>query len=1325
MTATHQPASRGLEGSRERDASTATRSRSRAAPAKAGPDGEPGRTPAGAGHRADGGSERPGPASILSRLPPVSRPDDPLEREAEAVADRIVAGRPAGPIDSTAAGRPDDQPPTARLEDDEEERPREQVAGSATGRPVVQRLAESPGRTTNVTSIVHSPGPGSAIPPTVRSRLEPGLGVDLGGVRVHTGARAAEAATAINARAFTFGRDIFLNRGESPNDLSVMAHEATHTVQQGGAEAGRASALRLPGTAIGPDRQTEEELQALPGWLTDKIAEYARYVPGYTLFTVLIEYNPITGRTVPRTARNFVQGLLELVPFGPLIYDKLDELGVIESAMSFIERQLTTFDISLARVERLINEAWDRMDFIRWDPFDYNLGVLRDVFGPLWEDVKGFAASVVDEVVALIRSAAAEFADGLLGDNRAWALIKKVLHYDPIRGERVEATTVEILEDFLLLIGRETELEQMREKGTLQETADWIDTQIATFLDLLAAFGSLISAAWDAIQPANLPNLFANLETLTTRLGELLVRVWDFASTVALKVLELVKDALLGLLSDFVHYVPGFHLVTVLLGRNPFTGEEVPRTAENVIKGFISLLPGGIVVYEKLAETGVVAEAGAAIDGAVNELGISWSMITGLFRGIWDSLSIGDLVDPVGAFTRIRDQFGEPISRLFRFIGVVVREVIGLILALMNFPTELVMRILANAMEAIDNIMADPIGFLLNMLRAVKAGFLNFLDNIFEHLLNGLLDWLFRGLRDAGIEPPTELTLESALDLTLQILDLSVERLWAKLAERFGQERVDQIRGGIDRLVGIWEFVRDVQQRGLSAIWEYIESQLSNLWDVIIEQARNWIMTQIVSKVTAKLLTMLDPTGIMAVVNSFIAFFNAVQSVVEYIRDILEIIDRYVATMAAIARGDIEPGAAELEGGLAAAIPVAIGFLANQVGLGDIGAKVAEIVGGLRDLVDRALDWLLDQAERALTAVLNALGFGADDEDGADGPESELGDVRDLVRAELAQELTTEHSEDELDEILAAKLAQHRDAGLTALYLQPREDGGFTVVAEASPPENLLELIPRVGGRPSVRTLVRIRLAGEEPAFEGTESVEVEFAPSTAEWQAWVREHHGTTSDPAEFRRWQREAIAALTQTRTVEIPAGSGVDPAVEAMRARARTLGDGTRVPGGDYRLVGRFDETNRSRHVGAIMDRGESNIIDAQFWSTGSLLHGERNNNATHAEVQFMSWYRGLPGATRARVVEIQLQNDDYSPCWTCSRQLVAFLREAQAAADQPIDAFITWGEAYLRTSQFERSGGETLPSSLAGLRSGRWTATGPYPDMSDVDPRFATR
>src|SRR3712207_2790528 len=99
------------------------------------------------------------------------------------------------------------------------------------------------------------------------------------------------------------------------------------------------------------------------------------------------------------------------------------------------------------------------------------------------------------------------------------------------------------------------------------------------------------------------------------------------------------------------------------------------------------------------------------------------------------------------------------------------------------------------------------------------------------------------------------------------------------------------IRGAIDHLTGAWAFIKDVQERGLAAIWEYVTDKLGQLWDTLLTMAKDWIVTTIVEKVTAKLLSMLDPTGIMAVVNSMVAFFNAVQSAIEYLREILEIVD--------------------------------------------------------------------------------------------------------------------------------------------------------------------------------------------------------------------------------------------------------------------------------------------------------------------------------------------------------------------------------------------------------------------------------------------------
>ena len=81
---------------------------------------------------------------------------------------------------------------------------------------------------------IAAPGPGQPVAPGTRSTLESRMGVDLGGVRVHDDSAAHDAAGSIDARAFTHGDDIWLARGESQDDLPLMAHEATHVAQQRG-----------------------------------------------------------------------------------------------------------------------------------------------------------------------------------------------------------------------------------------------------------------------------------------------------------------------------------------------------------------------------------------------------------------------------------------------------------------------------------------------------------------------------------------------------------------------------------------------------------------------------------------------------------------------------------------------------------------------------------------------------------------------------------------------------------------------------------------------------------------------------------------------------------------------------------------------------------------------------------------------------------------------------------------------------------------------------------------------------------------------------------
>ncbi len=70
-----------------------------------------------------------------------------------------------------------------------------------------------------------------------RQSMDQAFGADFSSVRIHTDSQAAELSQGIQAKAFTHGPDIFFNRGAynpgSSEGQWLLAHELTHVVQQG------------------------------------------------------------------------------------------------------------------------------------------------------------------------------------------------------------------------------------------------------------------------------------------------------------------------------------------------------------------------------------------------------------------------------------------------------------------------------------------------------------------------------------------------------------------------------------------------------------------------------------------------------------------------------------------------------------------------------------------------------------------------------------------------------------------------------------------------------------------------------------------------------------------------------------------------------------------------------------------------------------------------------------------------------------------------------------------------------------------------------------
>jgi hypothetical protein len=81
-----------------------------------------------------------------------------------------------------------------------------------------------------------SAGGGAPLDANVQRQLEGGLGADLSRVRVHTDSEADRLSRSVDAVAFTSEQDIFFQQGaynpHTQEGMRLLAHEATHTVQQ-------------------------------------------------------------------------------------------------------------------------------------------------------------------------------------------------------------------------------------------------------------------------------------------------------------------------------------------------------------------------------------------------------------------------------------------------------------------------------------------------------------------------------------------------------------------------------------------------------------------------------------------------------------------------------------------------------------------------------------------------------------------------------------------------------------------------------------------------------------------------------------------------------------------------------------------------------------------------------------------------------------------------------------------------------------------------------------------------------------------------------------
>jgi phage-related protein len=477
------------------------------------------------------------------------------------------------------------------------------------------------------------------------------------------------------------------------------------------------------------------------------------------------------------------------------------------------------------------------------------------------------------------------------------------------------------------------------------------------------------------------------------------------------------------------------------------------------------------------------------------------------------------------ALTIIRQIFrdGDLIGAAITFFKAVLR--------ILSIPVELVTGIFTKAAAALGSIVRSPIRFLRSVLGAAWQGFKQFFGKILTYLLGGVLDWLTGELKEAGVVVPSEWSFVGVLKLVLSVLGVTLEKIWKLLARKIGDPLVEKLKKAIGFLTGAWEWVAAVITEGPVGLWRKLQEQIGQLKDLVVGAVAGYVSETVVGQAMGRILTALNPVG--AIVNAILLAYKAIQTAARYARQILEIVNRVLDAATDLAAGAVAGAANIIEWALARVLPIAIGFLANYLGLGGFGHKVAEMVKKIQDRVEKAIESVIDWAINAGRSLLNALGLGGKPDD-----RTEIEKQRDLDAA-IAEAETIAADQTVTDAKLrteAHRIRKKYRLTTLALVQDSRTQASETVhfEGEINPKKQSRPAVVRLGGERQV-TLIRSQIGAPVKRRQYERWLP---GPSKVGLDEWERAHAQGAGFGKEFRAgilYAPREVNQVLQNRGIE----------------------------------------------------------------------------------------------------------------------------------------------------------------------------------------------
>jgi hypothetical protein len=433
-------------------------------------------------------------------------------------------------------------------------------------RPVA--VATAPALSTATESGASAPAaisPGASLPIPLRLKFGRAFSADLSRVRIHTDSRAQAMARSLRARAFTIGSNIYLGPGEQPSDEMLIAHELAHVLQQTSSANVQRWEIDSPAHSDAHEREAQSASVAvtrgqpftvqqhlsstrLQRWgisdALDFFANAANNLPGFSMLTFVLGFNPINMRPVERSAANLFRAIIGFIPGGNLIFLALQRHGILDWVGAWLQQQLN----SLGMAALSLRAALDRfLNSLSWTDVFHLEDVwnrARRIFTEPIDRIVSFLGGVVSDILRFIRDAILRPVARLAEGTRGYDLMRLVLGYDPITGDPYPRTPENVIGGFMRLIGQEEKWRYLQQSRAIPRAWAWFQQQIGALLGFVRQIPQLFINLWNVLQISDLLDIRSAFNKIRAIFGGFVSHFIAWGLNAALEIMKFIFEVL-------------------------------------------------------------------------------------------------------------------------------------------------------------------------------------------------------------------------------------------------------------------------------------------------------------------------------------------------------------------------------------------------------------------------------------------------------------------------------------------------------------------------------------------------------------------------------------------------------------------------------------------------------------------------------------------------------------------------------------------------------------------------------------------------------------